>query len=76
MALSEKVIQYAVREFETAIRAMSANSSPAHTFRLSDDPPLSILLQILPTSVAEVAMDRLDEMVRRTLEEAARRPVN
>jgi hypothetical protein len=63
--LSEKVIQYALREFEVAIRQMSATRAPAHTFRLSDTPAVSLVLLIVPSEVSDALLDQMDQAIQR-----------
>ena len=65
--LSEKVIRYAVKEFETAIRQMSATRSSVHSFRLSDEPPATVMLVIAPTSLADKAMDDIERAMHAAL---------
>jgi hypothetical protein len=66
--ISEKVIRYAVREFEVALRRMSETGSPLHTFRLSDDPPASIVLMLAPTAMADSMCETLNKAVSAAVE--------
>jgi hypothetical protein len=60
--LNDKLIDYAVKEFEVALRDMYANDAPIHTFRLTNGPPaFNLIITLMPSELAEKCLDEFDK---------------